>query len=89
MGKGQGSIKTEIDMAPTKINDQFYYTVKQFALLTNHSEQAIRRLIKKGNKVRQLFAHYFADKPFIPVHELKAFPFTLPGASEEVYHYGE
>ena len=79
----------KIDLAPVKIDDKYYYTVKQFALLTNHSEQSIRRLFKLGNKKRCLKVEYHATKPFIPVSELSEFPFTVTGTSEEVYFYGE
>lgn len=79
----------KINLEPIKINDQLYYTVKQFAILTNHSEQSIRRLITYGNKIRKIKIIHISDKPFILASELKDFNFTLPGKSVETYNYGE
>jgi ATP phosphoribosyltransferase regulatory subunit HisZ len=82
------TINIKIDIKPITINEINYYTVKQFAVLTNHSEQSIRRLMTYGNKKRRLKFARIGDKPFIFATELQEFPFTLPGASVETYSYG-
>ena len=75
------------DLTPIKINGVDYYTVKQFAWITNRTDQSVRRLILKGNKIRRLEAKYFGGKPFIPVMEFKEFPFTFAGTSPDTYRY--
>jgi len=69
------------------INNVDYYSVKDFAELTNKSEQTIRRYIIKGNKMRKLNAIKIAETVLIPISELTEFPFTICGRSNEVYHY--
>ncbi len=70
-----------------KIEDEYYYTVKQFAVLTNRTEQSVRTLILKGNKLRKLKCIKFAGKPFIPAAEFTAFPFTVAGRNQTPYYY--
>jgi hypothetical protein len=72
---------------PIEIEGSLYYTVKQFASITNRSEQSVRLLILKGNKIRKLLCVKFADKPFIPIDELTDFPFTVSGRNQSPYHY--
>ncbi len=64
-----------------------YYTVSQFANLTNKSQQTIRRLIIKGNKVRKLEALKVNQTVLIPISELTAYPFTICGRSYQIYYY--
>lgn len=71
------------------INDQLYYTVKDFAKLTNRTEQSVRLLISKGNRVRKLKVDYIAGKPLIPCEELTGFPFTTSGRGSEIYYLEE
>ena len=72
------------------INDKRFFTVKNFAIATNRSEQNVRFLMSYGNRLRKLRVEYIMDKPLIPYSELTEFPFTLPGRnSDEVYHYNE
>ena len=70
-----------------KINSTEYYSVTDFARLTNKSEQTIRRYIIKGNKIRTLDAIKIRQSILIPITELTEFPFTVCGRSNEVYHY--
>ena len=74
-------------MNPLSIDGAEYYTVKQFARKTYRSEQSVRFLISKGNRLRKLKCVYFAGKPFIPVTELTEYPFTLAGRQSRVFHY--
>ena len=72
------------------INDEYYFKVTNFALVTRKSTQNIRYLMAKGNRIRKLKKVYIMDKPLIPATELTEFPFTMPGRkSKEVYFYDE
>ena len=75
------------DVKPIEIGEERYYTVKQFANLTNHSEQSIRVLIYKGNSLRKLRVNNMLGRPLIYTSELTDFPFTTPGRSRVVYFY--
>ncbi len=78
------SIKEQL----SKINGEYYFTVKQFAEVTNRSQQSVRFLMAYGNRIRKLKVVYIASKPLIPYSELTEFPFTLPGRNSiEIYHY--
>lgn len=84
----------EIDTDPMDINGKKYYTIKQFAILTNRTEQSVRFLIYKGNRIRKLQREILFRKIFIPAEELTDYPFTCVGPStddpdEGVYHYNE
>ena len=81
--------KKKVLLDAISINGEFYFTVKQFALLTNRTEQSVRFLITKGNRVRKLLINRIANKPFVFANELTDFPFTVAGKSEDVYHYNE
>jgi len=74
-------------IAPTKIADGEYYTLKEFARLTNREEDSVRKLIKKGNRMRKLRHRYFFGSPFILAGELTEFPFTSSGRNAEIFHY--
>ena len=76
-------------MNPLSIDGNAYYDVKQFAKLTQRSEQSVRFLISKGNRIRKLKCVYFAGKPFIPTTELTEYPFTLAGRQSRSFHYSE
>ena len=54
----------------TNINGQDYYTIKQFAELTNRTEQSVRYLIKHGNRIRVLAHTTIGEKPFVLASEL-------------------
>lgn len=72
------------------INDEYYFTIKEFAQIIRKSEQNVRYLISKGNRIRKLKTVYIVQKPMIPINELTEFPFTMPGRkSKEVYFYDE
>jgi hypothetical protein len=64
-----------VSLDPHIVEGDKYYTVKQFAFLTNKSSSRIYLLIYKGNKRRKLEARYFLGVPMIPVKELEGFPF--------------
>jgi hypothetical protein len=73
-----------------KVNGKFYFTVKHFAWATHRSEQSVRFLISKGNRLRKLKATWDRGRRMIPYSELTEYPFTVSGrAQEEVYHYDE
>ena len=72
---------------PYRIDGSEYFSVKQFAVLTNRTYQSVMYLMKNGNRVRRLRVVRIADRPLIPAAELVEFPFTSPGGRVEVYHY--
>ena len=72
------------------INDEYYFTINDFASVVRKSAQNIRYLIAKGNRIRKLKTVYIVQRPMIPLSELTEFPFTMPGRkSKEVYFYDE
>lgn len=79
-----------IDLTPIDLKGEFY-TVRQFAFLTNRSPQTIYNLIKTGNSVRKLVSRKIELFSLIPISELTHFPFTNTGrnAQVSVYHYTE
>jgi len=81
-------------MKPTdltiEINGNAYFTIKDFAIVTKRSQQSVRFLISKGNRIRKLKVVHFADKPYVPYAEMLEFPFTTAGRnSKQIYHYKE
>ena len=78
-----------ITFGTTKINDKEYYNVKQFAALTNRTQQSVRFLISKGNKIRKLKYIKIVGAILIPINELTNYPFTTCGRNFEVYHYNK
>ncbi len=77
-----------IDLSPIDLKGEFY-TVRQFAFLTNRSPQTIYNLIKTGNSVRKLKSEKIELFSLIPMSELTEFPFTNTGrnAKISIYHY--
>lgn len=73
------------------VGGELFLTVKDFALITNKSEQTVRGYIKYGNRVRRLMVRRILGKPMIPFAELMNFPFTVSGRYSEtdIYHYNE
>jgi hypothetical protein len=70
------------------IDGECYFTVKNFALATNRSQQNIRFLMTYGNRIRKLVIIRIAEKPLIPFSELLEFPFTVAGRNTTtVFHY--
>jgi len=70
------------------INNEEFYTVKQFAEITNRSQQTIRRYINIGNKIRKLEAIKIGNTLLIPAIELIDYPFTISGNNNnKVYHF--
>jgi hypothetical protein len=67
------------DEATINIEGQDYFTVDQFSKLTNKSQQTIRVLILKGNRIRKLVSKSIGGKPFILSSELFEFPFVTTG----------
>ncbi len=72
---------------PTNIAKGNYYTLREFAVLTNRTEQSVRQLMMRGNRLRKLKYKHFFGKPFILAEELTEFPFTSSGYNGEVFHY--
>ncbi len=79
-----------IDIQPVILNGEFY-TVKQFATITNRSPQTIYALVSKGNSIRKLTHIKLENFVLIPKQELVDFPFTNTGrnAKASIYHYDE
>lgn len=72
----------EYSLEPLTINNEQYLSVKQFALLTSHSEASINQLINRGNKFRKLLSKRFptiSNKPLILACEFTEFIFTQTG----------
>lgn len=71
------------------INGKLYYTVRQFAQLTNKSEKAVYNLISKGNAIRKLKVERILGKPMIPSEEYTDYVFTGPGRYplKDLYRY--
>ena len=80
-------IKRYIELDPIKIDREEFYTVKQFAYITNRSEQNVRYLIRTGNRIRKLLHMKIGHQLLIYTHELTDFPFTECGPSDKIYHY--
>lgn len=81
----------QLKIKPININGKAFWTVNQFAFLTNRSDQSVYALINKGNTIRRLQAIKVANRILIPAEELEEFPFTPigAGAKEKPYHYNE
>jgi len=82
-------VQEKISLEPFEINGRLYFSVKQFAEITHRTEQSVRLLMLKGNKIRKLERKFFAQKPFIPAEELTDFPFTVSGRNQTPYYYDE
>lgn len=67
------------DETTINLNGEEYWTVQQFARLTEKEPGTIRVLISKGNRVRKLKTVSVAGKPFILASELFEFPFVITG----------
>lgn len=77
-------------MDTLQINGKSYYTVKQFADITNRTEQTIRKYITYGNKIRRLKALKVGHTLLVPTSELTDYPFTICGNNNDsVYHFNE
>lgn len=79
-----------IKIEPIELHGSFY-TVKQFATMTNRSPQTIYNLLKKGNSIRAMKHTKIENFVLIPRSELTEFPFTNTGrnARFSIYHYAE
>lgn len=79
----------EVAIKPIEIGNKKFFTVNQFATLTNRSDQSVYLLIKKGNTIRRLKAIKVANRLLIPTDELNNFPFTPigAGAKDKPYHF--
>lgn len=78
-----------INIEPLKIGKISYYTVSQMAAVTHRSDQAIYKLISKGNCIRKMKCLNIAGRILIPTSELTEFPFTPVGvdSASRVYYY--
>ena len=72
-----------------RVGGKPYYTLKRFAELTKRSEQAIRLLIIKGNRLATLGSVKIGRSILIPCSELTEFPFCCSGRSKSVLHFNE
>ena len=79
----------QIVLDPIQIGGDRFYTVSQFAAITNRSDQSVYKLIKQGNSMRKLNAIKVAQRVLIPAEEVTEFPFTGigPNSNERIYHY--
>ncbi len=71
------------------VNDVDYYDVKVFAELTNRTEQAIRLLVIKGNRLRKLKSIKVGPTILIEKSELTEYPFACAGRSKTVVMFDE
>lgn len=79
-------------MTPIEIDKEFFYSVQQFAILTNRTEQTVKYLMSKGNRVRKLRTKKIGTCSWVYATELTDFPFTYTGTGDlesKVYHYNE
>ena len=68
------------------INNEEFWTVRQFSNLTDFTEPRVRSLIYYGNCIRKLEVFYpCSNKPLIPAKELFEFPFVLSGRPLKEY----
>jgi len=81
--------KVKLASNKVKIDGIDCYSVHTFALLTERSEQTIRLLINKGNRLASLKARKVEDNWYIPCTELTDFPFCYPGRSMYVDRFDE
>lgn len=72
-----------MNLEPTLINGERYYTVKQFAKLVNRETSQIYMLFNQGNKIRQLRGIRVGNKPMILAEEVEDFPFDIRKARNE------
>lgn len=77
-----------VEISPVTLKGE-YFTVKQFAMLTNRSPQTIYNLVRHGNSIRRLKGVKIETFVLIPAKELEDFPFTNTGryAKDSIYHY--
>ena len=64
--------------------------IRVFAELAGRSITSTRYLVEKGNVVRQLKAFRDRSALYIPLTELKGYPFVKQGSAlgtREIYHY--
>lgn len=72
-----------------KINGKEYWSVKQFAELSQRTEYTIRMMISKGNSIRKLQSINITGRRYVPVDELFEFPFIANGRPPEGGFYVE
>ena len=72
-----------MNLEPTLINGERYYTVKQFAKLVNRETSQIYMLFNQGNKIRQLRGIRVGNKPMILAEEVEDFPFDIRKVQNE------
>lgn len=74
---------------PVILDGKEYYTIRQFCTMVDKSENAIYRLIAKGNCFRKLRSVRVGATPLVETREVTAFPFTGAGRypRREVFHY--
>jgi hypothetical protein len=71
------------------INGKDYWTVGDFAELSQRSDRVIRNLVKHGNRIRKLLAMSIHDRVYIEAEELFNFPFTTGGQPAGMGDYVE
>lgn len=72
------------------VNDIDYYDIHTFADLTKRSEQSVRLLIGKGNRLREhLQSIKIGHTLLVPKSELIEFPFCCAGRSKLVVRFHE
>jgi hypothetical protein len=72
------------------VDDIEYYDVHTFAELTKRSEQSVRLLIGKGNRLRKhLESIKIGHTLLVPKIELTEFPFCCAGRSKLVLRFHE
>lgn len=73
----------KINLEPVLHNNEYYYTVKQFAYLVRRDRAQIYMLFNQGNKIRKLKGVRIGGKPMISVTEVEEFPFDSRKVNEK------
>ena len=77
-------------LKPINIEGSDYYTMQQFALLTEKSIQTIRHLVCYTTNLTKKIKHTtFANQIFIPASELYTYKWKFPGKGELYYSFNE
>lgn len=66
------------------IDGKDFWTVADFATLTQRSHRVIRNLASAGNRLRKLKTLYLHERVYIEASELFEFPFTTGGPPAEM-----
>ena len=78
---------------PTCINNEWFYTIKELALIVNKGHCYIRNLTREGNRARKMSYKTILKTRMVYADELFDFPFAYVGRAPHedllstIYHY--